>query len=139
VDAILVMNCPTALAAPAEAARAVVDLLAAAPEPAWHRHSLFTAWLGEHSAAAARRLFNAARLPTYATPEEAVAGFLHRVRYQKNQTILMETPPARPDDFAPDGAAAHTAIAVARAAGRGWVDAQEGGAELGGSRTPRPR
>ena len=31
---------------------------------------MFTAWLGEHSAAPARALFNAARIPTYETPED---------------------------------------------------------------------
>jgi acetyltransferase len=125
VDAIVVLNCPTALAAPEEAARAVVDSLAAAPKAARHRRNLFTAWLGEHSAAAARRLFNAARMPTYATSEEAVAGFLHRVRYQRNQELLMQTPPARPDRFEPDTAAARAAIAAALAAGRPWLDAGE--------------
>ena len=49
------------------------------------------------SAAPARALFDAARIPTYDTPEHAVPAFLHRVRYQRNQALLMETPPARPD------------------------------------------
>ncbi len=97
VDAVLALNCPTALAAPEEAARAVIDALASLPAATRRGRNLFTAWLGEHSAAAARTLFNAARVPTYDTPEEAVTALLHRVRYQRNQALLMETPPARPE------------------------------------------
>ena len=61
VDAILVLNCPTGLTLPGEAARAVIDTLAAARAEAPGEHSggrnVFTAWLGEHSAAEARHLF----------------------------------------------------------------------------------
>ncbi len=90
VDAILVLNCPTALASPEEAAQAVIDKVAAIPAAARNASNLFTAWLGEQSAGAARTLFNRARIATFDTPEEAVTGFLHRVRYQKNQALLME-------------------------------------------------
>jgi acetyltransferase len=138
VDAILVLNCPTALAGPEDAARAVIDTLAAIPATERHGRNIFTAWLGEQSAGAARRLFNAARLPTYDTPDEAVTGFLHRVRYQRNQALLMETPPARPDIFEPDLAAAGTAIAAALCAGRAWLDAAEVEAVLAAYRIALP-
>ena len=138
VDAILVLNCPTALASPDEAARAVIDRVAAVPAMARQGRNIFTAWLGEQSAGAARKLFNAARIATYDTPEEAVTGFLHRVRYQRNQTLLMETPPARPDMFEPDLAAARAAIEAALAAGRAWLDADEVAAVLAAYRVPLP-
>ena len=139
VDAVLVLNCPTALAPPEEAARAVIDRVAAARQG----RNIFTAWLGEQSAGAARRLFNAARLATYDTPEEAVTGFLHRVRYQRNQALLMETPPARPysresGGSEPDVAAARAAIAAAVAAGRSWLDAHEVEIVLAAYRVPLP-
>jgi len=124
IDAFLVLNCPTALAAPAEAATAVIDTIAA-NQTSLKGRNLFTAWLGEHSAAAARHRFAEARLPTYETPEAAVAGFLHRVRYQRNQAQLLETPPVRPDPFEPDVATARSAIAGAIAAARGWLDPSE--------------
>jgi acetyltransferase len=60
VDAIVVLNCPTALAQAEEAARAIIDVVA------------ITAWLGEHSARVARQLFAKARIATYETPDSAV-------------------------------------------------------------------
>ena len=92
-----------------------------------HRDSLrgrniFTAWLGEQSAAPARQRFEAARIPTYDTPEAAVSGFLHRVRYQRSQALLMETPPVRPDPFEPDVTVAHGVVAAALAVGKTWLD-----------------
>ena len=77
VDAILVLNCPTALTPPDEAARAVIDTLAAARAEGPGEHSggrnVFTAWLGERSAAEARHLFVTARIPTYDTPAPCAA------------------------------------------------------------------
>ena len=124
IDAFLVLNCPTALAAPEDAARAVIDV-AAAKRSELKGRNVFTAWLGEHSAAAARRRFAEARIPTYDTPEAAIAGFFDRVRYQRNQMQLMETPPARPDPFEPDLAAAQAVVAGTLAVGRSWLDPAE--------------
>jgi acetyltransferase len=129
IDAILVLNCPTALTPPGAAARAVIDTLAtahvAAPDARPGERNVFTAWLGERSVAEARRLLVAARIPTYDTPDSAVRGFMHRVRHRRNQELLMETPAARPADFAPDIARAHSAISSALSAGRTWLDAAE--------------
>ncbi|HEV8680298.1 MAG TPA: bifunctional acetate--CoA ligase family protein/GNAT family N-acetyltransferase, partial [Stellaceae bacterium] len=138
VDAILVLNCPTALAAPEEAARAVIDSVIAMPAATRHGHNVFTAWLGEQLAGAARKLFSAAGIATYDTPDQAVTGFLHRVRYQRNQALLMETPPARPDPFEPDIPAARKAIEAAMAGGRDWLDAAEVETVLAAYRIPLP-
>ena len=129
IDAILVLNCPTALTPPGAAARAVIDTLAtahvAAPDARPGERNVFTAWLGERSVAESRRLLVAARIPTYDTPDSAVRGFMHGVRHRRNQELLMETPAARPADFAPDIARAHSAISSALSAGRTWLDAAE--------------
>jgi acetyltransferase len=130
VDAILVLNCPTALAESKEAAAAVIDAIAAAEPAAPRRRNVITAWLGEHSARAARQRFAEARIATYETPDSAVAGFMHRVWYRRNQDLLMETPPAQPDAFRPDLAATRRVIATALAAGKSWLDPAEAGATL---------
>jgi acetyltransferase len=125
------------LATPEDTARAVIDSVAA-NQARLQRRNLFTAWLGEHGAVAARRRFAAARIPTYDTPEAAVTGFLHRVRYQRNQAQLLEMPPARPDPFAPDLSVPRGAIARALMAGRAWLDPGEVRSVLSAYRIPLP-
>ncbi len=119
VDAVLVLNCPTALADPVEPARAIVG--AAAAFAAGHdRKNVYTAWLGEASAAAARREFAHARIPTYETPGDAVRGFMDRVNYYRSQAILAERPPAHAN---PAGAFVACAIASeALAHGSRWLE-----------------
>lgn len=127
VDATLVLNCPTALAPSEEAARAVIDAVARAEPAALRGRNIITAWLGEHSARAARQLFAQYRIATFETPDSAVSAFLHRVNYRRNQELLTETPPARSDAFVPDVAAAKRVIATALAAGKSWLDPDETG------------
>ena len=86
-DAILVMNCPTAVADSLDAAQAVVDTLGS------KRPAVLTCWLGEGAPAKARRLFAAQKIPTYETPEQAIRAFWHLSSYWRNQQTLMETPP----------------------------------------------
>ncbi|MGC2200864.1 MAG: acetate--CoA ligase family protein, partial [Stellaceae bacterium] len=130
VNAVLVLNCPSALTQPEEAARAVIDAVAKAEPGALRGRNIITSWLGEHSARAARQLFADAHIATYETPDSAIAGFMHRVRHRRNQELLMETPPARPDAFQPDFAAAHRVITTALGAGKSWLDPEEMGAIL---------
>ncbi len=138
IDAVLALNCPTAIASPEEVAQGLIDAIGDLPPGARHGRNIFTAWLGAQSAAPARRRFNAARLATYDTPDEAVTGFLHRVRYQRNQALLLEAPPAHPDAARPDVAAAQRTIAAALAAGRSWLDPEEVEAVLAAYAIPGP-
>lgn len=138
VDALLVLNCPTALASPDDAAQAVITTLGTPAAGRLAGRNVFTAWLGDRTAAAARRRFAAAGIATYETPEAAIAGFLHRVRYQHNQALLMETPPAGREPAAPDVAAVKTAIANAIAAGQSWLDAASVTAVLSAYGIPQP-
>jgi acetyltransferase len=131
IDAVLVLNCPTALAEPQECARAVIDAMAATESAARRGRNLFTAWLGEHSARAARQLFAQAHIATYETPDGAVGGFMHRVRHRRNRELLLETPPVQLDAFMPDVAAAREAIASALAGGESWLAPNAAGAVLG--------
>ncbi|HEY1259232.1 MAG TPA: bifunctional acetate--CoA ligase family protein/GNAT family N-acetyltransferase [Stellaceae bacterium] len=130
-DAVLVLNCPTALAQPEEAARAVIDVIANTEPAALRGRNVITAWLGEYSAQPARQLFAQARIATYDSPDSAVRGFLHRVEHRRNRELLMETPAARPDSFRPDLETAGRVIATALAAGKSWLGLKEVGAVLG--------
>ncbi len=131
IDAIAVLNSPTALVAPEECAQAVVDTVKAAAPTALAGKNIFAAWLGEESAQIGRQLFAESRIPIYETPDSAVAAFMHRVRYRQNRALLMETPPARADPFVPDIAAARDAIAAAIATGGSWLDPDAAAVVLG--------
>jgi len=111
VDAILVLHCPTAIASGAEAAQSVVAAVAPDAPP------LLCSWLGSAEAEEARHLFAAARLATYDTPEKAVRGFMHLVRYRRAQAQLMEVPAAS-SDLEPDRARASALLAKAPP---GWL------------------
>ena len=105
-DAVLVMNCPTAVADSADAARAVLAVAEKAP-----RATILSCWLGETAAEESRRLFAANRLPSYETPNEAIRALMHLVNYKRNQDLLLETPPAVPELRQADGASARALIA----------------------------
>lgn len=104
-DAVLVMNCPTAVADSLEAARSVLDVVKTA-----NRTPVLTCWLGEKAAEESRKLFAANRLPTYEMPNEAVRALAHLVDYRRNQDLLLETPPAGPGLRAAGVAAAHALV-----------------------------
>lgn len=129
VDALLVLNCPTAVASSTEAARAVVDALKEAGPRAGGR-GIFTSWLGIESAREARTLFAAHKIPSYDTPTDAVRGFMQMVRYRRSQQILMETPPNIPEAFAPRTDQARGILDKALSAGRPWLSEAEAKAVL---------
>lgn len=111
-DAVLVLNCPTAVADSLDAAQAVVataSRLSGVP--------VLTSWLGESSAQEARKLFSENRIPTYETPDQAVRAFMHLVRYRRNHELLMETPPSI-NVVTPDRAAARKLVREALSEGR---------------------
>jgi len=119
-DAVLVLNTPVAVADPTDAARATAEVVGERP-----RKPVFTAWLGEGAARTARGIFAERRIPTYATPENAVRGFMHLVRYRRSQDELMETPPSVPTDFEPDVARARALIRESLDAGQTWMSEGE--------------
>jgi acetyltransferase len=112
-DAILVMNCPTAVVDSTQAAEAVVAAL-----PADRRTPVLTCWLGEAAAQKARRHFAENKVPTYETPDEAIRAFMHLVDYRRNQELLLETPAAGPDMAPENRLAARKVIDAAIGEGR---------------------
>lgn len=114
-NAVLVINCPTAIASGVEAARSVIETVAR------KRRRVLTNWLGSGSANEARRLFSEARIPTFETPEDAINGFMHLVRYRRGQDIIMEVPSSAESEFTPDVAKARAIVETAIAAGQDWL------------------
>jgi len=104
VDAVLVMHAPTATASSTEAAAAVIEAARGL------KANILTSWVGGEAVAPARKLFRDAGLPTYDTPGQAVAAFMHMIDYQRNQETLMETPLSTPEEFTPSVSAARMII-----------------------------
>ncbi len=132
-DAVLVLNCPTAIASSVDAARAVSQVVGRS------KRQILTSWLGSDAAAASRELFSAACIPTYETPDKAIRGFMHLVRYRRNQDSLMEAPPSIPSGFTSDDTTARKIIASALKSGRVWLDESEVSRILSCYGIPAPR
>ena len=137
-DAILVINCPTAMQNPSDCARGVIETVQAAT-PRLSGRNVLTNWIGEYAAAPARKLLADAHIATYDTPDRAVRGFMNRVQYRRNQALLLETPPLRPEGFEPDLGAAERAVKAVLAADREWLEPDEIAAVLGAYRIPQVR
>lgn len=116
-DALLVMNCPTALASSEAAAKVVVDEVAA-NKGRHPRKVVLTSWLGDGAAEASRRLFIDAGISTFETPEAAVEGFMQLVRYRRAQDELMQVPPSAPEALRFDAAEADKILGEALAGHR---------------------
>jgi acetyltransferase len=91
---------------------------------------VLTCWLGGQVVESARKACEAAGIPTYDTPERAVAAFLQMVEYRRNQDALMQTPPSAPERFTPDRAAARGVIDAVLASGRDLLTEPEAKALL---------
>ncbi|WP_343715700.1 GNAT family N-acetyltransferase [Inquilinus sp.] len=133
-DAVLVVDGPSAIADPVEAARAVAGVVAGAAKRDGRRPPVLASWLG--AAAEARQLFAEAHIPAYDTPGQAARAFMHLARHRRNQMLLMQTPPALPDEFEPDAEAARAVIAAALADGRAELTPAEARSVLEAYRIP---
>ncbi len=114
-DAVLVMNCPTALASSTDIAANVVDVVEARRARGLPPKPLLATWLGDGASREARKLFAAKKIASFATPAESIDGFMQLVSYARAQSTLMRTPPSLPDFDFDD--------ASARAITRGALDA----------------
>ncbi len=88
VDSVLVIHAPTRIAPSLETAEAVAKVARQT------RRNVLTSWMGRISAIAARDVFNAAKIPTFITPEKAIEAFMHMVEYRRNQEAMRQTPVA---------------------------------------------
>jgi acetyltransferase len=124
IDAVLLLNAPTAVASSLEAAEAVIDTISKQPRGT-PRRPVLSAWVGGLEATRARARFNEAGLPSYATPTAAIRGFMHLAKYRRNQQILMQAPAALPADLGTDAAAVRQVLAQVHSEGRSWLDEAE--------------
>ncbi|HUG62805.1 MAG TPA: GNAT family N-acetyltransferase, partial [Methylomirabilota bacterium] len=122
-DAVLVMNCPTALASSRAAAEASVEAIAEYKRTHYRGKPVIAAWLGMDDGSEA--IFSAAKAPVLNTPSRAVEGLMQLVRHAEAQEALTAAPPDLLTGFAPDRARARAAVDRALADGRQWLTATE--------------
>lgn len=85
-DAVLVVTAPQAMFSSTEMARHVAERLAGQDCP------VFAVFMGGTQMEEPRKLLNAAGVPTYATPEEAIRAFTYLYNYDRNLKLLQEVP-----------------------------------------------
>lgn len=113
-DAVLVLNCPTALASSSDAAEAVIRTMKTRKDQERPVKPVLTNWLGESTARKARDLLTDAGIPTYEFPTDAVRSFTYLTGYHDAQDDLLRAPPSLPDDFMVDTDAASAAMSEAK-------------------------
>lgn len=122
-DAVLVMNVPTALASPADAAKSVVAVATQHRTKTSPPKPIFAMWIGQSDESA--KAFEDAGIPSYATETAAVFGFTHLVRYQEARNLLMAVPPSLPQAFAPNPGAVRPVLDAVLVDKRTWLDPVE--------------
>jgi acetyltransferase len=122
-DALLVINCPSALASSDETALAIAENVKRARAGLPGGKPVFAAWLDQSKAATTA--FEAASIPYYGTEAAAVGGLMHLVDYRRAQQELMKAPPSLPENFVPDVRLAKQTIARAIVERRQWLGAAE--------------
>lgn len=126
VDAVLVMNCPTALVSGREAAKATLRAVEKhKAKEDLHPKVVLTNWLGDATAREARELLSKNGIPSYDTPADAIRGYSYLSGYIKAQNALMRCPPGLPVDFRTDVARARAIIQPVIKSGREMLTESE--------------
>lgn len=99
VDLLLVLNCPTALASPTAAARAVAESTVAGRIEG---KPVLTCWLGEHGAREGRRIMHEAGLASFETPADLARAASYLSNWSQAQKALMQVPSIRSEDVPGD-------------------------------------
>lgn len=87
LDALLVLNCPTAVATPEDCARSLVE----AVRDSGSKLPLLTSWVGEATAARGRAILNEEGIATYHTPGQAVDAFLQLAEHRERRALRLVT------------------------------------------------
>jgi acetyltransferase len=135
VDVLLAMNCPTGLADPRAAARAVAE---AAERGQIGGKPVLSCWLGGAAARAARGDLRARGIASYDTPARAAAAARHLTEWGRLQAALLRVPDRGEAAGLGDGGAGGAACGAGGAAARAGVAAVFAAAAEAGRRMLEP-
>jgi len=135
VDAVMVFNCPTGLASPADSATAVAAL---ATDGRIGGKPVLTCWLGEHTARTARRLLQNAGLASFETPADAVRAISYLANWPRAQKALARVPSNRSEDVAAYREIVQDIFRAAAAEGRRMLTEPEAKAAVAAYGIPVP-
>jgi acetyltransferase len=124
IDVLLIILTPQAMTNPTAVAAVLADLLRG------RRESVFTVWMGGTDIQKGREVLNEAGVPTYETPERAIAAFMHMYAYRCNLEMLQEIPPKMPRSLELDRSGVEALIRGALAEGSGLLGEVEAKAVL---------
>ncbi|UCC32862.1 MAG: acetate--CoA ligase family protein, partial [Candidatus Bathyarchaeota archaeon] len=96
VDGLLIIYTPQGIADPAEVAETIVQL----SKSKGSGKTVLTSFMGYGDVENANALFSENSIPTYSTPEQAVATYMYMYQYKRNLELLYETPEELPVDIA---------------------------------------
>jgi len=97
VDGLLIIYTPQGVLDPAEIARSIVKLY----KSKGSYKTVLTSFMGHKEVEEANRVFTENSIPTYSTPEQAVATYMYMYQYKRNLELLYETPEELPVDSVP--------------------------------------
>ncbi len=97
IDGLLIIYTHQGAANPDEIAKSIVDMC---KEEGFCKTYL-TSFMGYEEVEEANRIFAQSGIPTYYTPEQAVATFMYMYQYKRNLELLYETPTELPVDSIP--------------------------------------
>ena len=101
-DVVLVLNCPTALASPVEAAKAVAALTS---DGKVNGKPVLTCWLGERTARDGRRILHEAGVASFETPSDAAMAVSYLSDWSRAQKALTRVPSSQSEEVAGDSEA----------------------------------
>ncbi len=104
LSGLIVILTPQAMTDPTGVAKALANEIKDRQKP------FMAVWMGARDVEAGIRILNEARIPTFATPEEAVDTFMHMYSYSRKLEFLQETPPSLPREIQVNTGQARTFI-----------------------------
>ncbi|RVP99626.1 bifunctional acetate--CoA ligase family protein/GNAT family N-acetyltransferase [Sinorhizobium meliloti] len=136
VDILIVMNCPTGLASPVDAAHAIASL---AQSGTISGKPVLTCWLGGRTAREGRTVLQQAGLASYDTPSDVALAASYLGRWSKAQQALVRVPSRQDDEVPSDRALVKSVLQKVAAEGRRMLNETEAKAVIAAYGIPVPQ